>query len=40
MRAAWWALALLHLLPGVAAPVSPTWFAAEVAGLPTDTAQV
>jgi hypothetical protein len=36
--AAWWALAMLHLLPGVAALVAPEWFAAEVAGLPTDTA--
>lgn len=38
MRAAWWALAVLHLLPGVAALMSPEWFAADVAGLPTDTA--
>ena len=35
MRAAWAALAALHLLPGVAALVAPAWFAAEVAGLPT-----
>jgi hypothetical protein len=38
VKAAWWALALLHLLPGLAALVAPGWFAAEVAGLPTDTA--
>jgi hypothetical protein len=33
-RAAWWALCLLHLLPGLAALVAPSWFAAEVAGIP------
>jgi hypothetical protein len=38
VRAAWWALSLLHLLPGVAALVAPEWFAVDVAGLPTDTA--
>ena len=35
MKAAWWALCLLHLVPGLAATAAPDWFAAELAGLAT-----
>lgn len=34
--AAWWALCLLHAVPGLAALVAPAQFAAVVAGLATE----